>query len=292
MVSEVTLIESLRSIDFYLLDHELVILTLILAFSGFVSGVTGFGFSFLGAMGFFFFDPKELLPLLLILSVATQFASMWSLRHEMPSLNSGWRESPLPFIFGGFLGSPFGLWVLEVLEAQTLCALVGIIILLFCSWTAFSRPRAFKSLLSMKARFGAGAVGGIIGGFTAAPGSAIVIWATLTGISKVRQRSIVQPYIVSVQLFTIVELLNKPGALPWETLAYGALLCIVILPMNQLGVMVFKKITDQSFKKLVLSLLFFMGVALVIKGSPGWLESISARQFDLILILETAALIH
>jgi hypothetical protein len=33
MVSELTLIESLRSIDFYLLDHDLVILTLILAFS-------------------------------------------------------------------------------------------------------------------------------------------------------------------------------------------------------------------------------------------------------------------
>jgi uncharacterized membrane protein YfcA len=253
-------------------DLKLIVLTLIMILSGFVSGVTGFGFSFIGAMALFLFEPKELIPLLLILSTVTQFASIWKLRDSMIPFRDWWKDGPLPFIVGGAIGVPFGLWVLYTLDPLALCEIVGFIIVAYAAYSFIAKPVYHPGALTKKARLLAGFLGGVIGGFTAAPGSVVVIWAGVSGISKQKQRAIVQPFIVCVQMFAIYEQLGKPGALSVPVFIYAMLLCLFVVPANQFGVSIFKKITDTSFNRIVRILLAGMGFGLIYKGFHVWGE--------------------
>lgn len=267
-----TFIQTLQGFTIESPDLNILLLSLIMIISGFISGMTGFGFSFFGALGLFLFEPKELIPLLLMLSTVTQVASIWSLRDSMVPLSRWWVDGPLPFIVGGAMGVPIGIFLLYALNAQALCELVGFIILGYSTWSFFSTPRTISPLLKIKARIMTGFTGGIIGGFTAAPGSAVAIWGTLTGTSKEKQRAIVQPFIVCIQLFALYEQMIKPNGIPIELMIYAAILCIAILPVNQLGVRVFRKIKDLTFRRATLLLLAGMGVALIDKGFHIWGE--------------------
>ncbi len=267
-----TLTEILQGYSISAPGFKLIVLTLIMILSGFVSGVTGFGFSFIAAMALFLFEPKELIPLLLILSTVTQFASIWKLRDSMIPFRDWWKDGPLPFIVGGASGVPLGLWVLYTLNPLALCEVVGFIIVAYATYSFIAKPKSLPSALTMKALLFAGFCGGVIGGFTAAPGCAIVIWAGVSGITKQKQRAIFQPFIICVQLFTIYEQLGKPGAISAPLFVYAMLLCLFVVPANQYGVSIFKKITDISFNRIVQILLAGMGFALINKGFHIWGE--------------------
>ena len=47
-----------------------------------------------------------------------------------------------------------------------------------------------------------GAAGGIVGGFSAFPGSIPVVYLGLRGLSKTETRNITQPYILTLQLIS------------------------------------------------------------------------------------------
>jgi uncharacterized membrane protein YfcA len=66
--------------------------------------------------------------------------------------------------------------------------------------------------------------------------------------------------------------MTKPNGIPTELVVYAAILSIAILPVNQLGVRVFRKIKDLTFRRAVLVLLAGMGVALIDKGFHIWGE--------------------
>lgn len=254
------------------IDHRIVLLTLVMVLAGFVSGLAGFGFSFVAALGLFLFAPRELFPLLLLLSLTTQLVSIWSLRASMVPLRKWWPDGPLPFIAGAALGTPVGLWLLYNLDAAALCELVGAVILGYAAWSFFAKPRKLTALLATRARVVTGFLGGVIGGFTAAPGSVVAIWGTLTGIAKERQRAILQPFIVGAQLLALVEQSLKPGGMPWSVVAFAAALALFVVPANLLGVRLFRRINDAAFKKVVLLLLFGMGIALIDRGFGVWGE--------------------
>lgn len=266
------LIDALQGFDYSAPDHRILALSLIMILSGFISGITGFGFSLCGAVALFIYQPKELVPLLLILSTFTQLTSMWSLRASMIPLRRWWSDGPLPFVLGGCMGIPAGIWVLYNLNAQALCELVGFIIVGYVSWSLMAKPKKVKFLLLHRSRLLTGFLGGTVGGFTAAPALLIVIWASMAGITKEKLRAITQPFIVCIQLVTIYEQMMKPGAIPDTLVNYALLLCIFVLPANHLGVAVFKRIDEGTFRSVVMILLAIMGIALINKGFHVWGE--------------------
>jgi len=54
-----------------------------------------------------------------------------------------------------------------------------------------------------------GLAGGVIGGFTAFPGATVVVWSGLRRLPKRESRSIVQPYILGMQLVSLAMLAVK-----------------------------------------------------------------------------------
>lgn len=275
--------------NFYFLEQTLSLdiqslfaVFLIVALAGFVSGLSGFGFSAVGIAVLWFMPPTRAIPLLMALSIANQLLSMNQLKHDMLPTSQWWSHGPTAYVAGGVCGVPFGIWVMANLPAAELTLVTGIVLLLYSIWMVVKPHTLSISKTSSTEHMLVGMVGGLIGGFTAFPGSVLVVWASLKNLSKTEQRAIVQPYILAMQIISLISMIfMRSGDLtsnPFDMTFWMcfALLVPIVLPMTKLGVIAFKKLSDMNFKNITLGLLAFSGGGLVYKSSSVVLLLISA----------------
>jgi hypothetical protein len=105
---------------------QLVLIAGILGLSGLISGLAGFGFSAIGSSCLLLIPPTLAVPLLMALSAANQFLSIGQLRADMPKTwKEVWPNGYGPYVLGGILGVPFGIWVLNHLPAAKLMLVFG-----------------------------------------------------------------------------------------------------------------------------------------------------------------------
>jgi uncharacterized membrane protein YfcA len=105
--------------------------------------------------------------------------------------------------------------------------------------------------------------GGLVGGLTAMPGALPAIWCDLRGMPRDQQRGLVQPYIVTMQLFALTLMLSR------HSVSSKALLSLTFnLPAlaagAALGVVMFRRIDDAVFRRVVLAVLLLAGLLLVV----------------------------
>lgn len=247
--------------------HNVVVIEAILFLSGMMSGLSGFGFSAVGAATLLFIPPVTEAPLLQSLSTGNQLLSLERLRADMPSSWRAFWAGPGWPIVGGMPGAYAGIWMLAHLPARQLMTVFGSVLVLYCLYSLFrpagARLRGFDGPVT-----GAivGFIGGAFGGFTAFPGAAVVVWAGLRDLPKVQSRAIVQPYIIMSQLFSIGLIALKHPQ--WLTGNYLALLLWtlpVVLPGTFCGVTLYRRISDVNFRRISFILLGLSGAALLIK---------------------------
>jgi len=254
--------------------HHLLTVLLIFALAGFVSGLSGFGFSAVGIAVLWFMSPTSAIPLLMALSIANQLLSISQLRQDLLPASQWWSHGPTAYIVGGACGVPLGVWVMANLPATQLTLATGFVLLVYSIWMVL-KPRAILIVKSgMMDHLAVGMIGGVIGGFTAFPGAALVVWAGLKNLSKTEQRAIVQPYILAMQVISLLSMVfMRTGDLvsnPFDVTFWLFFLVLlpVVLPMTKLGVLAFKKLTDVNFKNITLGVLAFSGGGLVYKSAP------------------------
>ena len=247
----------------------LVGLAFVIAASGFVSGLSGFGFSAIGAFTLWLLPPVKAIPLLMALSTVNQLMSMHELRSNFDFQEFTSSTGPIPYIIGGIIGIPAGLWVLSSLDAAIVSALFGAILISYSLWT-MAKPVQLIKFKQSPLRSGLiGWLGGAIGGFTAFPGCAVVIWSGLVGKNKSEQRTVVQPFILSMQLISLISLaVYSPEKFDLEFFTILLPLVAIALPFTKFGVAVFHKISDANFKQATQGLLLVSGVALLAKLKP------------------------
>ena len=247
----------------------LLILLCILGLSALASGLSGFGFSAIGALCLWLLPPKLAVPLLMSLSSANQLMSLGQLKADLRPLRQWWPEGPAPYLLGGLLGVPLGLAILHSLPTAALVAVLGGFLIVYASYSML-KPASLQLLWNpgWPAACGVGMLGGIIGGFTAFPGAAVVVWSGLRQLSKHESRSIVQPYILGLQLVSLAMLAVERRETFDQT--YWALLAItvpVVLPCTLLGVKLYKSLSDINFRRITFMLLGTSGVGLLVKAA-------------------------
>jgi len=105
-----------------------------------------------------------------------------------------------------------------------------------------------------------------VGGFTAFPGAAVVVWTGLRGLPKARHRAIVQPYIIMSQIYSL-------GLVAWLHPSYLSprfwLLLVLtfpaVVPGTLSGLAIYKRMSDLNFKRVTYLLLGISGMALLAK---------------------------
>lgn len=275
---DVNLLEQALSLEI----QSLLAAVFIFALAGFVSGLSGFGFSAVGIAVLWFIQPTRAIPLLMALSTVNQLLSINQLKHDMLPVSQWWSQGPATYILGGVCGIPFGIWVMANLPAAELTLVTGVVLLLYSTWMAV-KPRTLAiNHTGTAAHLLVGMLGGVIGGFTAFPGAALVVWAGLKNLSKTEQRAVVQPYILAMQVISMVSMVfMRSGDLtanPFDKTFWLIFLVLipVVLPMTKLGVMAFKKMSDMNFKNITLGVLAFSGGGLIYKSSSVVLILITA----------------
>lgn len=240
------------------LAHDVTtIATLGCVFAGsLVSGVVGFAFSAVaGALLLHLFAPKEAVPLLLACSVTTQLFSIMNMWDAMQ-----WRRCA-SFLLGGILGIPLGAWLLLGLEPRVFMALFGIFLICYSVYTLL-RPAVVLQSGNRLTDIAAGFAGGITGGAIALPGPIPTIWCNACELSKQEQRGIVQPFILLMQIATLVYF-SRLGILVTGMLATYLWCVPAVVGGTWLGLRIFHRIDEATFKRLVLVFLLVSGAVLV-----------------------------
>jgi uncharacterized membrane protein YfcA len=241
-----------------LAGHITPVVTMLSIFAGsLAAGLAGFAFSAIsGAMLFHWLAPIDAVPLLLACSITTQLLSITKLWRTMR-----WRQC-MPYLIGGFVGIPVGAKLLEDVSPHAFAAGFGCLLVCY-SLYMFLRPRLAIRGGGRFAEVAAGFAGGVTGGATAFPGTAPTILCNVRGLSKLEQRGIVQPFILLMQIATLVYF-SKLGILAsatWTTYFF----CVPAVVIGTwLGLRLFNRIDDGKFRQLVLLFLLISGGSLIV----------------------------
>jgi uncharacterized membrane protein YfcA len=245
------------------------LLVAILAASALMSGLSGFGFSAIGALCLIVLPPKLGVPLLMTLSAANQLMSLRQLKADMAPIKHWWPNGPAPYLLGGLIGVPVGLAILSSLPTSDLMLVFGGFLLLYSIYS-LARPHGARTTVhgGWIASSLVGMSGGVIGGFTAFPGAAVVVWNGLRHVPKKEARAIVQPYIFVLQLLSISLLaLQKPETFGPTYWLLVAITVPVVLPCTLLGVKLYQSLSDVNFRRVTFILLGVSGLGLLIKAA-------------------------
>jgi uncharacterized membrane protein YfcA len=239
-------------------DRITLLATILSVFAGAIAaGLAGFAFSAIsGALLFHWLTPIQAVPLLLACSIATQLMSIATLWRTMKWLGC------MPYLVGGLVGIPVGAYLLQGVNPHIFAAGFGIFLGCYSIYMLL-RPGLVVGGGGRFAEIAAGFAGGITGGATAFPGAMPTIWCNLRGLSKVEQRGIVQPFILLMQIATLIYF-SRLGILASSTLTVFFFCLPGVLAGTWLGLRLFKRVDDVKFRRLVLLFLLVCGVTLVL----------------------------
>jgi len=237
----------------------LVILSTAVFAGALVSGFAGFAFSAVaGALLLHVLPPAEVIPLMMICSIAVQTTSLLVLRRSM-----NWQGIAI-FLAGGALGIPLALVLLQHAGTQTFRVGFGAFLALYSAYMLFRPAAAYVREIGNWVSDGAvGFAGGLVGGLTAMPGAVPTMWCDLQGMPKEAQRGLVQPFIAVMQLFALGLMLWR-HALPPQLLVDTALSLPALALGTAAGLIMFGRMSDAWFRRAILAVLFVAGLALAL----------------------------
>jgi len=157
---------------------------------------------------------------------------------------------------------PIGVWLLSRISLGAFKLTVGLLLVGYCAFMLFAAGRVRVAGGGAKAEAAIGIGGGVLGGIAGLSGVLPIVWATLKGWSKEQRR-------VSLQVFNMIVLTATLAVSLMRGLIGMSLLVTfaVALPGTflgaRLGVMLYRRVDDMSFERIVLALLLISGIGLV-----------------------------
>jgi uncharacterized membrane protein YfcA len=238
-------------------DERFLVTTIAVFAGALVAGLAGFAFSAIaGAILFHWLPPLEAVPLLLVCSITAQcfgIARFWRVIQ--------WR-SFAPYVAGGLLGIPVGALLLTRLNADVFAVAFGVFLIVYCTYMIL-RPCLVIAHGGRVSELAVGFLGGVTGGATAFPGACPTMWCSARGLGKEQQRGIVQPYILTMQIATLIYFSNT-GLLSSGLVTTFAWCLPAVVLGTLLGFALFDRIDEARFKRVTLMFLFVSGVLLAL----------------------------
>jgi uncharacterized membrane protein YfcA len=167
-----------------------------------------------------------------------------------------------PFVIGGLLGVPLGIFLLGILDPAGFKLGLGMFLLVYC-------PAMFFAPTTWALRWGgawangaAGWLGGIFGGIGGFAGALPQLWCTLRGWDKDTQRGVMQVFNICMHVATLTGYMIAGNRITGETLKMFAIITPALVIPVLLGALVFRRLDQKAFRRIVLGLLFLSGIAL------------------------------
>ena len=226
---------------------------------GFINGLAGTGTA-LFALGFYLvvLPPIQAVAIVALMSVLAGLQGLWIVRHEIRAQ----KARLLRFLLPGLVGVPLGLSLLQVIDAGTLRLSIAVLLILYGGYFGFRSSLPTFSRRTPIIDAGVGGIGGVLGGAASVSGALPGMWLSLRPWTKGETRAVLQPYNVVI-LSTTVTLLATKGAYNQTALAALLITLPVGLIAAQIGIAVFKRLSDQGFRRLLVLLTFTTGLGVL-----------------------------
>ncbi|MBY5933542.1 sulfite exporter TauE/SafE family protein [Tateyamaria omphalii] len=230
------------------------------AAGGFINGLSGTGTA-LFALGFYLvvLPPTTSVAIVAFMSVLVGVQGMWIVRASIFAR----RDRLLRFILPGLCGVPLGLMLLDVVDSGTLRIGIAVFLIVYGGYFGF---RAALPSFSRRTPIIDGAVGflgGVFGGAAGVSGALPSMWLSIRPWTKSETRAVLQPFNMTM-LTTTVTLLFLRGAYDQTALKALALTIPCGLIAAQVGILVFRRLSDTGFRRVLILLTLAMGVGVLV----------------------------
>ena len=230
--------------------------------AGFVQGLCGFAFSLVSlSIWAWAVDPQ----------VAAPMAVFGSLVGQVVALPLTWRGTELkrlaPFVIGGVIGVPLGIFLLGILEPAGFKLALGLFLVVYSPAMLFV-PTSWA--LRWGGRWADGAIGwlgGIFGGIGGMAGGIPTLWCTLRGWDKHAQRAVFQTFHTSMHTLTLTAYFFS-GLLTAPTGQMFLVAAPAMLVPSLIGARLYHRVSDRAFRRFVLILLLISGALLLMRAVP------------------------
>jgi uncharacterized membrane protein YfcA len=243
-------------------DSVIVIVVLGAALAGFVQGLSGSNFGLVAmAVWAWTLDPTLTGPLVVCGSLMGQVLAAGALSRDFD------HQRLLPMVVGGLIGVPMGVLLLHHTDPTLFRLMVGILLAAWCPLMLLSSglPRIYGD--GRGANAGVGLLGGVMGGLGGLTGPVPALWAVLKGWDRHTQRSTIQGFNLAMQVLTMIAYLVS-GTVTWEALGLFPVVAISVLVPTLIGIRLYRRFSDQAFRKVVLGMLALSGVTLIVQSLP------------------------
>ena len=173
-----------------------------------------------------------------------------------------WRRV-LPFVIGGAIGVPLGAYLLTYTNPAYLRIGVGVLLLAYATYN-LAKPNFSPIASGATADLGIGALNGLLGGLTGLGGVISTIWVQLGGGPKDAQRAVFQPVLFMTMVMTTLTFAASGHLFNGGVLKLFLLGLPILLLGLWVGVLLYGKLDDVAFRKVVLLLLLVSGLALIV----------------------------
>lgn len=226
------------------------------AAAGFVQGVTGFAFAIV-ALSFWAYalKPEAAAPLAVLGGLTGQLASLASVRGGYE-----WRRI-LPFVLGGLVGVPFGVFVLHNSDPTRFRLVLGVLFALYALYGLAAKRARHLTLGGRGLDALVGGLGGFLGGLGGISGAVPAIWAGMRGFKRDLQRGLMQAYNIAMHITTL-GLYAGAHVLTATSWKLYAIVGPLTLGLSLLGVRSYKRLSEKGFATLVLILILLSGLTL------------------------------
>lgn len=239
-------------------------LTLLLvgaAAGGFINGLAGFGTA-LFTIGFWLqiLPAVEAVALILNMSVVTGLQGVWLVRQEILTRPGRIARFLLPAIFG----VPLGIHILSFIDTNILRLIVAGFMISYGGFFAFrsalptftSPPKILDSVI--------GFFGGILGGVAGLSGALPTFWCSLRPWPKRETRAVLQ--LFNVVILSLAILFLAARGVYTEQLLISFLVALPVgLASAYAGLLIFKRLETDSFRRLLIILMLVSGCVLLVR---------------------------
>lgn len=241
---------------------EITILALLTVIASFIAGVSGFGFAVF-LMSFFpiLLGVKDANVLVSLAGIGITVYLFVPLRKKV----KWWVVARV--IAGMAIGIPVGVWILVRVNERYLAIGLGIFILLYIVYDLLFRHR-IKSQIPLIFGYFAGFIGGAFAGAITAGGPPIVAFFSSLEYDKETTKANVLAYITVASLYKVVFLIYY-RLITQQMLVYTAMLLIPSFVGMLTGKMVFDRISNVMFRRVVLGILFGAAIIIILKAVLG-----------------------
>ena len=227
-----------------------------------IGAVAGFGFAPICAVMLVHLigDPVRIVALILVGSIALQLLCIIRLWRQMD-----WHGG-LFFLVGALATLPFGLMLLQGMTGRGHAMILGGLLVAYAGWMLWRPATQWRVGRQPGSDVLVGALGGITGGIAGFPSAPLVAWCGLLGLGRIETRSLIQPYIVVIQIAALLLLhLTQPSGRATPGLDPTLLLAMAPALFGTLcGLALYERLSDRQFGRAVNLLLLVSGLGMLV----------------------------